>query len=274
MAEDHLLASLLLKYEKTHKILKNDDSVALALSIVEFVIKEDCPNVEVLRKSMYCQMERVEIRLKGLEMISELLKKSYLIASVKYALLNGWLGNCHKREITTFKPIHYLDNIQLVPPYYKMQVTLAQAKVSSWVIDMLRQFVVYSDSKHKNNCLSEKIVLKGSLVGWTKRLPWTRFVLTLIAILTRNYKGTEISFIINSGVLSLLQTLLRQIFQKPILEQKKENKNKDEYVIYEDTAEKSKATVSAISGPELANKLKIGKYLTNSKSEEEKSFFQ
>lgn len=250
-----------LNYEKCGSILSSEDSAALALLIVEFITKEDSPNVEILRKSMYCQMERVEIRLKGLEMISELLRKNQLIASVKYALLNGWLGNCHKKEISLFKPTHCLDNVHLVTPYYKMQVTLAQAKVSSWVIDMLRQFVAYSDSNRNSSGFGEKVLLKDSLVGWTKRLPWTRFVLSLIAILTRKYKGNEISFIINSGVLSLLQTLLRQIFQKPILEQKKDNKSKEEFVIFEDTAEKSKAMASAISGPELASKLKIGMFI-------------
>lgn len=259
-SESQIINNLLILSEKNHPISLNEDSMSMANSVVDFVTQEDCPNIEVLRKAMYSQIERAEIRLKGLEMISELFRKSNLIASVKYSLLNGWLGVCHKKQIMSIKSDHCLDNIQLVTPYYKMEVMLSQAKVSSWAVDTLRQFVVFSDNNcRKGSGVTEKLAMKESVVGWTKRLPWTRFVLGLIAVLTKSYKGNEISCVINSGALSLLQILLRQIAQKPVLEQKKDDKAKEEYAIYEDTAEKAKPAPSSISGPELASRLKIGK---------------
>ena len=49
-------------------------------------------SIRVRRKCMYTQAERYKVRLKGIKEMVELLHRSQLIPSTKYALLNSWQG--------------------------------------------------------------------------------------------------------------------------------------------------------------------------------------
>ena len=63
----------------------------LISQIVEFICDNNkMMNLDLLRKCMHLQVERYKIRMKGVKDMTELLKQTNLIASVKYCLLNGW----------------------------------------------------------------------------------------------------------------------------------------------------------------------------------------
>ena len=61
-------------------------------NIAEFVLYDSPIDIEKLRKSLLHQVERANIRLKGIQNILVLVHKDYLIPSVRYSLLSGWLG--------------------------------------------------------------------------------------------------------------------------------------------------------------------------------------
>ncbi|PSN29480.1 E3 ubiquitin-protein ligase HERC2 [Blattella germanica] len=88
--------------EKQQLNMQCPDSAKITNKIIDFVTQEEGADVETLRKALYCQVQRARIRIRGIEMMYELLKRDYLISSVKYALLNGWLGLAHKKHILRF----------------------------------------------------------------------------------------------------------------------------------------------------------------------------
>lgn len=73
------------------------DVARLAKAVADFATREEGGDVETLRRALYCQVRRAETRVRGAETMHRLLQKDYLVPSVKYALLNGWLGVAHKK---------------------------------------------------------------------------------------------------------------------------------------------------------------------------------
>ena len=65
---------------------------ALMSKITEFILHEHPIDIEKLRKSLHHQVERAEVRLKGIQNILSLVHKDHLIPTVKYAILSGWQG--------------------------------------------------------------------------------------------------------------------------------------------------------------------------------------
>ncbi len=65
---------------------------SLMQKIVDFALYENPIDIEKLRKSLHHQVERAEIRLRGIQNILTMVHKDYLIPSVKYTLLCGWQG--------------------------------------------------------------------------------------------------------------------------------------------------------------------------------------
>ena len=78
----------------------------LISQIVEFICDNNkLMNLDLLRKCMHLQVERYKIRMKGVKDMTELLKQTNLIASVKYCLLNGWQV---KLTFVTLYELYYL----------------------------------------------------------------------------------------------------------------------------------------------------------------------
>nr|CAD7427832.1 unnamed protein product [Timema monikensis] len=237
-------------------VVYSPEAMKVTNAIVEFVLQEEGADVDTLRKVLYCQVQRARIRIQGLEMISGLLQKDYLIGSVKYSLMNGWLGLAHKKQVLTEDSVYCLNNVQLANPYQKVEVLLAQSRVTSWAVDALREHVLLA---HHHPAHSHKLRGKGSLnqgtYSWLRKIPWARFLLAILGMLTGSPHAIEVSLIVNSGVLGLVQTLLRQIGPDtpPCGEATKEV-----YSIYEDSLQKTSAPSVILSGPELAAMMKIG----------------
>lgn len=158
--------------------------------------------------------------------------------------MSGWL---HGSKVNG----HCWDGIQLVSPSTKAEVLVAQSKVFEWAVDTLRDLVT---SKVVDKSLN-KVPMQESVRGCYRRLPWTRFVISMLGLISGELRAPELGLLINSGILSLLQNLLKQTGQTnpaPL------PANKDVWTIYDDTALRMRPSPSWLYGPELASMLKIG----------------
>lgn len=251
-----LLNSLINKInEKQIKSLQND-SLHLMNSIMEFVTQDNQCDIDMLRKAMYCQVQRCKIRKEGIQIIHQLLKQHNLIPSVKYAVLNGYLGLASNPSGD--KIHHCLENIQLVTPLQKTEILLVQSSVTEWCIESLRHYILKDSNSRANKPKTASSKVNSNLGTYTllRDLPRARFLLAILGMLASNiYMYSELSLLINSGLLSSVLALLRQTG----CEQSSNVKRTVEtYVIYEDMVEISKPKVSALTGPELATMMKIG----------------
>ncbi|CAH1402584.1 unnamed protein product [Nezara viridula] len=220
-------------------------------SIVDFVTQEDGTDIETLRKAMYAQVERAQLRKKGLDMILVLLTKNFLIPSVKYNILNGWLGPNYAANVPREMPKHAMDDIQLVTPNQKLEVLLAKSHVIEWSANYLRELVQpgwpWSKAYLKNNVIP------------TRKLSWTRFVLVILGMITEKFDGNELSLLINSGILSLIETILKDLDINNTPPEKEKTVD-DVNVIYEENTKdfSQKIDLNAIAGSNIISLLTIG----------------
>lgn len=247
----NVILQLIEKFETQPLVI---DPSELMPEIINFAVSEEGGDVETLRRAMYCQIQRVKMRERGINMIQDLLKKDYLITSVKYLLLNGWLGLIPENNHNQSGITHSLSNIQLVTPYQKVKVILAEAEVTSWAVQALRAYVIQAELPSKEK-VSGKSSLNQGTYTWLRKLPRARFLLTILGMLTSHHHTNEIGLLINSGLLSSVLTLLRQI--GPSL-RGESTRPKEVTAIYEDAIQKSKPPAVQMSGPELAALMKIG----------------
>ncbi|XP_075228227.1 E3 ubiquitin-protein ligase HERC2 isoform X3 [Lycorma delicatula] len=221
------------------------NEMQLIQSVVEFVTQEEGGDVEALRKAMYCQVERANLRKSGILMILELLKRDKLIPSVKYNIINGWLGPVNQKNINRW-------DIELVTPYQKAELLLLKSQVLERTLSNLKELILQADRWAKWYSHSLRTPFNS-----LKKLSWTRFVLALIGMLTQNHSGNELSLIINSGVFALMEFILKEI-DTDTAQNNNEKSNKETYVILEDHNTSYKPCVSAVSGPEIASLLELG----------------
>lgn len=188
--------------------------------------------------------------------MKHLLYEDYLLTSVKYSIINGFLSliNITKSQTASF---HCLDNIQLVTPYIKTEILFAQHSITEWCIDMLRSLILkdlpcktgklkYTNTKINQN-LSTYTVLRD--------IPRARMLLAILGMLTSGYYiATELNSLINSGVIGSVLTLLNQTS----FDQNSYKKRDECYVLYADTVENYKPEANTISGSELAALMKLG----------------
>ncbi|XP_011141461.1 E3 ubiquitin-protein ligase HERC2 [Harpegnathos saltator] len=245
------------------------DYNSLTTNIINFVMNNGLGgDVETLRRAMYCQMQRARVREQGISMMRELLKKDYLITSVKYSLLNGWLGLTYENKSLSDGIMHCLYDIQLTTPYQKSKVILAEAEVISWAVQALRAYIVQAEQPNKQK-ISGKSSLNQGTYTWLRKLPRARFLLTILGMLTNYQCANKIGLLINSGLLSSILTLLRQIGPANFCEAAEDqgqqggggeaSRIKTEITaIYEDTIQRSKPQSVQLNGMELAALMKIG----------------
>ncbi|KAF7995498.1 hypothetical protein HCN44_006605 [Aphidius gifuensis] len=250
------------------KILHQDEK-KLMNEIVKFCVSEEGGNVENLRRAMYCQIQRVKMRENGINMLCQLLNKESLITSVKYSLLNGWLGltlDYHDLQNNKITATHSLSNIQLVTPYQRAKIIIAEEKITSWAIKSLRKYIIQAESPYKESKV--KSSLNQGTYTWLRKLPRARFILAILGMLTNHHHANEMSLLINSGLISSILTLLRQIGPfvnttsnttntTPVAGEPEDIKQ-DVTAIYEDVIEKSRPPAVQMSGAELAALMKIG----------------
>ncbi len=121
--------------------LTTSEASKVTLSILDFVLRDDGNRgVAELRTILLQQTERACVRFRGFKTMAELLKKlrdSELIPSVKYALLNGWLGAAPLYEEVGTRP-HCLEGVELIPRSERAQILLAHSEVLEWIVEELR----------------------------------------------------------------------------------------------------------------------------------------
>ncbi|GAB6021505.1 E3 ubiquitin-protein ligase herc2 [Chamberlinius hualienensis] len=267
LGEETSCQSQMIKDLKLKKHCPNVDFNPLLTSqIIDFVTQEDVVAIDSIRKAMYCHQARSNLRRKGLESMLNLVKKDHLIGSVKYALLNGWQGLLYNGSKNKALP-HCLEDVKLIPPYDRAMMELTFAQLTSWTIGELRRLILEVDYQHRTHNTS---LLKHHLINSTKlkdsqnfRDRWhfglqqtSRFVFTVLGMLTLEHHSNEISLALNSGILALIQTLLRIIGPE-------DNKLHSEQgsgvcAVFEEVLRKRKPTSVPLCGSDLAQMMKIG----------------
>lgn len=176
--------------------------------IVEFVMQEIC-DVETLRRAMYCQVQRYQIRKQGLDMFSELLTITGLLDAVQYNLLNGYLGLFLDKQKNHFLG-NILDDLNMIAAFQKADIILSYSKIINWAIAELQRYVnqeqIYGKQKHHGGKDNSNL---GTYV-FLKKLPRARFLISVFGILAKDLGPNELSLLINSGTLGCILGLLRQ----------------------------------------------------------------
>uniref|UniRef100_A0A6P7FTJ3 HECT-type E3 ubiquitin transferase n=1 Tax=Diabrotica virgifera virgifera TaxID=50390 RepID=A0A6P7FTJ3_DIAVI len=236
----------------------------LGLGFVLLPIIEACkcfsyylPHLDSISISLYkifliITVKRCKTRKEGLQMVSNLLNETNLLTSVKYAVMNGYLST-NKKENTH----HCLDNIDLVTPFLKTEILLSQLAVTEWCIETLRAYILRDipSRTSKGKGTSAKVNLNLGTYTLLRDIPRARMLLAILGILSSNrYNALELSPIVNSGVISSVLGLLKQTG----CDQSIVRKVSEFYVLYADMIESNKPKTSCLSGPELANLMKLG----------------
>ncbi|KFB50142.1 hypothetical protein ZHAS_00018200 [Anopheles sinensis] len=255
----------------------------ISQQIVDFILHDQC-DVETLRRAMYCQIQRYQIRRQGLEMFYELLRTPGLFDAVQYSLFNGFLG-LHVRQaavsVTTDHlsaaaggvdgavPMphqqqqqqqqqrgaeHVLDNLNMITAYQKADLLIAQAKILEWTVGELQKYVNQDKINGRHRTHGEKDNSNLGTYVFLKKLPRARFLLSIFGMLSRTYEANELSLLINSGILGSIMGLLRQTGA----DMPSSKNTSDTSVIYEDVVTNLKSSKEGFSGPELSKFMKIG----------------
>ncbi|XP_055600343.1 probable E3 ubiquitin-protein ligase HERC2 isoform X2 [Uranotaenia lowii] len=228
----------------------------ISQQIVDFILYDLC-DVDTLRRAMYCQIQRYQIRKQGLDMLHELLKISGLFDAAQYSLFNGYLG-LHVPKGDTPNSEHILENLNMITAFQKADILIAQARIIEWAVAELQKYVNQDkiNGRHRNHGEKDNSNL-GTYV-FLKKLPRARFLLSIFGILSRSYEANELSLLINSGILGSIMGLLRQTGA----DLPSNKNNTDISVIYEDVVTNLKSSKEGLPGPELAKLMKIGTRVT------------
>lgn len=185
-------------------------------------------------------------------MIKELFDETSLLTSVKYSIINGYLGLT--KEETQVK--HCLENIQLVTPFIKTDMLLAQLKITEWCIQNLRNYILRDiSSKSAKMKGNSKVSINFGTYTLLRDIPRARMLLALLGILASDYyNALELNPLINSGVISSVLALLKQTG----CDQTIVRKVSEFYVLYADAVDSNKPSLRSLSGPELASYMKVG----------------
>lgn len=189
-------------------------------------------------------------------MIKHLLDEHYLLNSVKYSFLNGFLALVNPTK-TNEAVSHCLDNIQLVTPYLKTEILLSQLNVTEWCVSTLRSYIL-KDLPNRNMKMKPSNPKGNQNIGTytlLRDVPRARMLLAILGVLASNYyTAVELSPLVNSGVISSVLGLLKQTG----CDQTIYRKSSEFYVLYADVVENLKPKTSTLTGPELAALMKLG----------------
>ncbi|XP_058055381.1 probable E3 ubiquitin-protein ligase HERC2 [Anopheles bellator] len=245
----------------------------ISQQIVDFILHDQC-DVETLRRAMYCQIQRYQLRKQGLEMLDELLRINGLFDAVQYSLFNGFLGlhmgGMGFAELTADSPMgggggraeywqqqgagHVLDNLNMITAYQKADILIAQSKIIEWSVGELQKYVNQDRINGRHRTHGEKDTSNLGTYVFLKKLPRARFLLSIFGILSRKYEANELSLLINAGILGSIMGLLRQTGT----DMPSSKNTSDTSVIYEDVVTNLKSSKEVLSGPELSKFMKIG----------------
>ncbi|XP_022827451.1 probable E3 ubiquitin-protein ligase HERC2 [Spodoptera litura] len=239
---------------------------ALTVAIIDFVMTEDPCDIDILRRALYCQVQRAEMRKNGYSMINSMLNSSQTMSdSIKYAALTGILGANIAESVpyVALKPsiplTHPLSGIESVIPYSKYMVLLERSKLMDFILIELKARVLEGE---QTQALPLKMSANYGAHALLNRPSRARFLITLLSLLIEGCQGPELEQLINGGALSSCLTLLKQIggdtSQLTSLICNGLKAKSDCLVIFEDERLGARARGASLSGPELASLMKIG----------------
>ncbi|CAG4926206.1 unnamed protein product [Colias eurytheme] len=238
----------------------------LTTSIIDFVMTEEPCDIDILRRALYCQVQRAEIRRKGYSIINSIIHSSQTMSdSIKYAAMSGIAGACMADSVpnTPLKPTipltRPLQGIESVIPYLKYMVLLEKSKLMDFILIELRTRVIEGEQSQP---LPLKMSANYGAHALLNRPARARFLITLLSLLIEGCQGPELEQLINGGALSSCLTLLKQIggdtSQHASLICHGLKSKSDCLIIYEDERLGARARGASLSGPELASLMKIG----------------
>lgn len=190
-------------------------SVSIMNEIVEFVMQEVC-DVETVRRAMYCQVQRYQIRRQGLEMFFAILQVHGLLDAVQYNILSGYLG-LHLKNGENGKckrtTANILDDLNSITAFQKANLILSQSRVLEWAVQELQRLVnqeqISLKAKYNIGGCGKDTSNLGTYV-FLKKLPRARFLLSVFGILAKDVGANELGLLINSGILGTVLGLLSQ----------------------------------------------------------------
>lgn len=112
--------------------------------------------------------------------------------------------NCQMFFLIERSSWNCLSNVGHIPPYDKVRLQTTFAKLNHWAMGMLRKLVMEADTT-----LSEQGTLEQPSNQSRQHIPNARFILALIGLLASDKPASGVSQLLNSGVIGLLQTILR-----------------------------------------------------------------
>ena len=186
-----------------------EQSSAVMAHIVDFVLQDNC-DVETLRRAMYCQVQRYQIRKQGISLFTELLSVHGLLDAVQYNVLSGYLGLFLEKKLQLNFSGNILDDLNLITAFQKADLILTHSKIIEWSIDELQKFVNQEQAFSKQNHHAGKDNTNLGTYVFLKKLPRARFLLSVFGVLSKDLGSNELSLLINSGALGSILGLLRQ----------------------------------------------------------------
>ena len=142
-----------------------------------------------------------------------------------------------------------------MPPYDRVVLETAFRKINSWAIDMLRCAVLQSNEAFKKAETRSNMAPADFHGGLSLgALPFSRFLLASLGILTNEHNASDVSLILNSGALGLSQTIMRLAGPSDVTE---EEAPALAAIIDEGKAAKKHVTF-ALTGSEMAKMMKVG----------------
>ncbi|KAK7097783.1 E3 ubiquitin-protein ligase HERC2-like isoform X3 [Littorina saxatilis] len=237
----------------------------LVSKIIEFILYEHPIDIEKLRRSLYHQVGRAELRLKGIQSMLSLVHKDFLIPSVRHSILCGWQGlitvgtRPRKQHPRGRAPLpHCLADIQLIPPCDRILLEMTFAELYRWAITQLRSCVIEADMAFKARGINPAHPpLDNSKEQLTLgALPPSRFILATLGVLVAEHHAHSLSLLLNSGLLALTQSILRLAGIDPDVPVPETGAVL--CTVPEEHKTRKQNQQLPLSGPELAAMMKIG----------------
>ncbi|XP_048005438.1 probable E3 ubiquitin-protein ligase HERC2 [Leguminivora glycinivorella] len=240
---------------------------SITSAIVDFVLSESPCDIDNLKRALYCQIKRAEIRLSGYAMINKLICAAQTMSeTVKYASVTGLIGGSVSETPphSPLRPHHPLkpplEGIESVIPYTKYMVLFEKSKLLDYILIELKAKVLDGE---QNQPLPLKMSANYGAHALLNRPARARFLLAFLTFLVEGCQGPEMEQLVNGGALSSCLTLLKQIGGDPLqascfVVNTFKSKATERLLIFEDERLGARARGASLTGPELASLMKIG----------------
>ncbi|VVD02571.1 unnamed protein product [Leptidea sinapis] len=122
---------------------------SLITAIIDFVMTEETCDIDILKRAMYCQVQRAEMRRNGYSIINSIINSSQTMSdSIKYAAFSGVMGARYADSVPHIQlhPVmpltKPLQGIESVIPYLKYMVLLEKSKLMDFILIELKARVL------------------------------------------------------------------------------------------------------------------------------------